>query len=31
MRTYVAGAYTTRCGSTDVGGSDDTAINKKTS
>jgi hypothetical protein len=30
MRTYVAGAYTTGGGSTDLGGSDDTGINKKT-
>jgi hypothetical protein len=30
MRTYVAGAYTTRCGSTKYGASDDRAKNIST-
>jgi hypothetical protein len=30
LRTYAAGAYTTSGVSTDLGGSDDTAINKST-
>ena len=30
MRTYVAGAYTTSCGSTNYGASDDRAINSGT-